>query len=97
MIVVSSVSCIYGLGEPDDFAQMVISLRQGRSGTGTSCCAVWWRTATSGTTWPSSGTGSGCGDTVEIYPAYYKDHAIRVEFFGDEIDRISDFHPSPAR
>ena len=33
------------------------------------------------------------GDTVEIYPAYYKDHAIRVEFFGDEIDRISDFHP----
>ena len=33
------------------------------------------------------------GDTVEIYPAYYKDHAIRVEFFGDEIDRISEFHP----
>ncbi len=63
VIVVSSVSCIYGLGEPDDFAQMVISLRQGRSGTGTSCCAVWWRTATSGTTWPSSGTGSGCGGT----------------------------------
>ena len=67
VIVVSSVSCIYGLGEPDDFAQMVISLRQG---------AEWDR-----------------DDTVEIYPAYYKDHAIRVEFFGDEIDRISDFHP----
>ena len=33
------------------------------------------------------------GDTVEIYPAYYKDHAIRVEFFGDEIDRISEFQP----
>ncbi len=33
------------------------------------------------------------GDTVEIYPAYYRDHAIRVEFFGDEIDRISDFNP----
>ena len=33
------------------------------------------------------------GDTVEIYPAYYKDHAIRVEFFGDEIDRITEFNP----
>ena len=33
------------------------------------------------------------GDTVELYPAYYRDHAIRVEFFGDEIDRISDFNP----
>ena len=66
VIVVSSVSCIYGLGEPDDFANLVVSLRVG---------AEWDR------------------DTVEIYPAYYRDHAIRVEFFGDEIDRISDFNP----
>ena len=64
VIVVSSVSCIYGLGEPDDFAKMVISLRQwGGRGTGTSCCAGWWRTATSGTTWPLSGTCSGSGGT----------------------------------
>ena len=33
------------------------------------------------------------GDTVELYPAYYKDKAIRIEFFGDEIERISEFHP----
>ena len=33
------------------------------------------------------------GDTVELYPAYYKDRAIRVEFFGDEIERITEFHP----
>ena len=37
------------------------------------------------------------GDTVELYPAYYKDRAIRVEFFGDEIDRITEFHPVTAR
>ena len=61
VIVVSSVSCIYGLGEPDDFANLVVSLRVGPSGTGTSCCAAWWRSATSATTSPLSGTCSGSG------------------------------------
>ena len=94
MIVVSSVSCIYGLGEPDDFAQMVISLRQG---------AEWDRDELLRRLVENRYERNDVafernrfrvrGDTVEIYPAYYKDHAIRVEFFGDEIDRISDFHP----
>lgn len=94
VIVVASVSCIYGLGEPDDFAQMVISLRQG---------AEWNREELLRRLTENRYERNDIafernhfrvrGDTVDIYPAYYKDHAIRVEFFGDEIDRISDFHP----
>ena len=94
VIVVSSVSCIYGLGEPDDFAKLVISLRVG---------AEWDRDELLRRLVENRYERNDVafernmfrvrGDTVEIYPAYYKDHAIRVEFFGDEIDRISDFHP----
>ena len=94
VIVVSSVSCIYGLGEPDDFAKMVISLRVG---------AEWDRDELLRRLVENRYERNDIafernmfrvrGDTVEIYPAYYKDRAIRVEFFGDEIDRISEFHP----
>ena len=94
VIVVSSVSCIYGLGEPDDFAQMVVSLRVG---------AQWDRDELLRRLVEIRYERNDIafernmfrvrGDTVELYPAYYKDHAIRVEFFGDEIERISDFHP----
>ena len=94
VIVVSSVSCIYGLGEPDDFAKMVVSLRVG---------AEWNRDELLHRLVEIRYERNDIafernmfrvrGDTVEIYPAYYKDHAIRVEFFGDEIDRISDFNP----
>ena len=94
VIVVSSVSCIYGLGEPDDFAKMVVSLRVG---------AEWDRDELLRRLVEIRYERNDIafernmfrvrGDTVELYPAYYKDHAIRVEFFGDEIDRISDFNP----
>ena len=94
VIVVSSVSCIYGLGEPDDFAKMVVSLRVG---------AEWDRDELLRRLVEIRYERNDIafernmfrvrGDTVEIYPAYYKDKAIRVEFFGDEIDRISEFHP----
>ena len=94
VIVVSSVSCIYGLGEPEDFANLVISLRVG---------AEWNRDELLRRLVENRYERNDVafernmfrvrGDTVEIYPAYYRDHAIRVEFFGDEIDRISDFHP----
>ena len=94
VIVVSSVSCIYGLGEPDDFAKMVVSLRVG---------AEWDRDELLRRLVENRYERNDIafernmfrvrGDTVEIYPAYYKDKAIRVEFFGDEIDRISEFHP----
>ncbi len=94
VIVVSSVSCIYGLGEPDDFAKMVVSLRVG---------AEWDRDELLRRLVEIRYERNDVafernmfrvrGDTVELYPAYYRDHAIRVEFFGDEIDRISDFNP----
>ena len=94
VIVVSSVSCIYGLGEPDDFARLVISLRVG---------AEWDRDELLRRLVENRYERNDIafernmfrvrGDTVEIYPAYYRDKAIRVEFFGDEIDRISEFHP----
>ncbi len=94
VIVVSSVSCIYGLGEPDDFANMVVSLRTG---------AEWDRDQLLRRLVEIRYERNDIafernmfrvrGDTVELYPAYYKDHAVRVEFFGDEIERISDFNP----
>ena len=94
VIVVSSVSCIYGLGEPDDFAKLVVSLRVG---------AQWDRDELLRRLVEIRYQRNDIafernmfrvrGDTVEIYPAYYKDKAIRVEFFGDEIDRISEFNP----
>ena len=94
VIVVSSVSCIYGLGEPDDFAKLVVSLRVG---------AQWDRDELLRRLVEIRYERNDIafernmfrvrGDTVEIYPAYYRDHAIRVEFFGDEIDRISEFNP----
>ena len=94
VIVVSSVSCIYGLGEPDDFAKLVVSLRVG---------AQWDRDELLRRLVEIRYERNDIafernmfrvrGDTVELYPAYYRDHAIRVEFFGDEIDRISDFNP----
>ena len=94
VIVVSSVSCIYGLGEPDDFAKLVVSLRVGAEWDRDDLLRrlVEIRYERNDVAFERNHFRVR-GDTVEIYPAYYKDHAIRVEFFGDEIDRISDFHP----
>ena len=94
VIVVSSVSCIYGLGEPDDFADLVISLRTGASWDRDELLRrlVEDRYERNDVAFERNRFRVR-GDTVEIYPAYYKDHAVRVEFFGDEIDRICDFHP----
>ena len=94
VIVVSSVSCIYGLGEPDDFAKMVVSLRVGaewdrdellrrlveiRYERNDHCLRTEYV--------PGPGGHGGA------LPRLLRDHAVRVEFFGDEIDRISDFNP----
>ncbi len=94
VIVVASVSCIYGLGEPEDFAKMMISLRQGMT---LDRDALLRRLVEIRYERNDVAFGRNMfrvrGDTVELYPAYYKDKAIRVEFFGDEIDRITEFHP----
>ena len=94
VIVVASVSCIYGLGEPDDFARMMISLRTGMTLERDELLRrlVEDRYERNDVAFQRN-VFRVRGDTVELYPAYYKDRAIRVEFFGDEIDRITEFHP----
>ena len=94
VIVVSSVSCIYGLGEPDDFAKMMISLRPGQTMERDELLhrLVEDRYERNDVAFQRN-MFRVRGDTVELYPAYYKDRAVRVEFFGDEIDRITEFHP----
>ena len=93
VIVVSSVSCIYGLGEPEDFAKMMVSLRVGatleRDELLKKLVAIRYERNDNAF---DRNMFRVRGDTVEIWPAYWKDTALRVEFFGDEIDRISEIN-----
>ena len=93
VIVVSSVSCIYGLGEPEDFAKMMVSLRVGaqmeRDELLKRLVAIRYERNDIAF---ERNMFRVRGDTVEVWPAYWKDTAIRVEFFGDEIDRISEIN-----
>ena len=94
VIVVASVSCIYGLGDPIDYANMVISLRQGKEYPRDQLLRklVEIRYDRNDVAFERN-MFRVRGDTVEVWPAYWKDTAIRVEFFGDEIDRISEINP----
>ena len=93
VIVVASVSCIYGLGEPEDFAKMMVSLRVGaameRDELLKKLIAIRYERNDIAF---ERNMFRVRGDTVEIFPAYWQDSAIRVEFFGDEIDRISEIN-----
>ena len=93
VIVVASVSCIYGLGEPEDFAKMMISLRVGATLERDEFLKrlVDIRYERNDIAFERN-MFRVRGDTVEVFPAYWKDTAIRVEFFGDEIDRISEIN-----
>ena len=93
VIVVSSVSCIYGLGEPEDFAKMMVSLRVGTQMEREELLKklVSIRYERNDIAFERN-MFRVRGDTVEVWPAYWKDTAIRVEFFGDEIDRISEIN-----
>ena len=93
VIVVSSVSCIYGLGEPEDFGQLMVSLRVGASLERDELLKklVAIRYERNDIAFERN-MFRVRGDTVEVWPAYWKDTAIRVEFFGDEIDRISEIN-----
>ena len=90
-IVVASVSCIYGLGDPIDYQTMVISLRQGQTRNFDELLKklIEIRYERNDIAFERN-MFRVRGDTVEIFPAYSNDKAIRVEFFGDEIDRISE-------
>ena len=93
VIVVSSVSCIYGLGDPIDYANMVISLRPGQTRDFDELLRklIEIRYERNDIAFERN-MFRVRGDTLEIYPAYSNDKAIRVEFFGDEIDRISEIN-----
>ena len=93
VIVVASVSCIYGLGDPIDYANMVISLRPGQTRDFDELLRklIEIRYERNDIAFERN-MFRVRGDTVEIFPAYANDKAIRVEFFGDEIDRISEIN-----
>lgn len=94
VIVVSSVSCIYGLGEPEDFANMAVSLRPGRSYDLDDVLRklIAARYERNDIAFERN-MFRVRGDTLEVFPAYWNDRALRIEFFGDEVDRISEIHP----
>jgi excinuclease ABC subunit B len=94
VIVVSSVSCIYGLGDPIDYKNMVISLRPGYTVDRDELLhrLIDIRYERNDLNFVRN-TFRVRGDTVEVYPTYYNGRAIRIEFFGDEIDRLSEFNP----
>ncbi len=93
VIVVSSVSCIYGLGEPDDYAHMMITLRVGEELKREELMRrlIEDRYERNDIAWERN-MFRVRGDTIEVWPAYWRDTAIRVEFFGDEVDRISEIN-----
>ncbi len=93
VIVVASVSCIYGLGDPIDYANMVVSLRPGQTRNFDELLRklIDIRYERNDIAFERNKFRVR-GDTVEIFPAYSNDRAIRVEFFGDEVDRISEIN-----
>ena len=90
VIIISSVSCIYGLGSPIDYKEMVLSLRPGmeRDRDEVIKKLIEMQYDRNDIDF-KRGTFRVRGDVVEIFPANFSDNAIRVEFFGDEIDRIT--------
>lgn len=94
VVVVASVSCIYGLGSPDDYQEMIVSLRPGmmkdRDQVIRELIDIQYDRN-------DMDLDRGCfrvrGDVVEVYPAQGGDYLIRIEFFGDEIDRIAETDP----
>ena len=93
VIVVSSVSCLYGLGDPIDYRSMVISLRVGQERPLDEILRKLTEIRYERNDMDFSRNKFRVrGDTLEVYPAYWAGRAIRVEFFGDEIDRISEIN-----
>ncbi len=93
-IVVASVSCIYGLASPEDFLQMLVTIRPGQQMTREAFLTklvemLYERNDIAF----ARGKFRVRGDVVEVHPAQNEDEAVRVEFFGDEIERISQFDP----
>jgi len=93
VIVVSSVSCLYGLGDPIDYRSMVISLRVGQEKPLDDVLRKLTEIRYERNDIDFSRNKFRLrGDTLEVYPAYWSGRAIRIEFFGDEVDRISEIN-----
>ncbi len=93
VIVVSSVSCLYGLGDPIDYKSMVVSLRAGQEYPLDEVLKKLTQIRYERNDIDFSRNKFRVrGDTLEVYPAYWNGRAIRVEFFGDEVDRISEIN-----
>ena len=92
VIVVASVSCIYGLGSPESYHEMVLSLHKGqevdRDAILRKLVAIQYERNDVGF---DRGRFRVRGDTIEVYPAGYNSRAVRIEMFGDEIDRILEY------
>ena len=93
VIIVSSVSCLYGLGDPIDYKSMVISLRVGQEYPLDTILRKLTEIRYERNDIDFSRNKFRVrGDTLEVYPAYWSGRAIRVEFFGDEVDRIAEIN-----
>lgn len=91
VIIVASVSCIYGLGDPEDYSDLVVSLRLGQEKSREDILKKlvdiqYTRNDLNFT----RGTFRVHGDTIEVFPAAYSERVVRIELFGDEIDRLAE-------
>ena len=91
VIIIASVSCIYGLGSPDDYLEMMLSLRPGMEKSREDVLRALVNMQYDRNDMDfKRGTFRVRGDVVEIIPAYESETAVRIEFFGDEVDRITE-------
>ena len=98
VVVVASVSCIYGLGSPDEYKGMILSLRPGQEiGRDDVIRAFVDLQYERNDMEKKPGVFTVHGDVLEFYPAQGGDHLVRIEWFGDEIDRIAEYDPLNGR
>ncbi len=94
VIIVASVSCIYGLGSPEDYKKMVVGATVGETANRDAILKKLVEIQYERNDYePSPGKFRVRGDTLDIFPSYAKDHGIRLEFWGDEIDAIKKIDP----
>lgn len=94
VIIVSSVSCIYSLGPPEEYKRQVIGVRPGLAISRNELAALLLQSSYDRNDANFvRGNFRMRGDTLDVYPAGYSERAIRVEFFGDEVDRVLEFDP----
>ena len=95
VIIVASVSCIYGIGSPEVYARMTLTLQKGPAGRAPAAAAGPGRAAVQAATTLDFTRGAFRvrGDTIEIFPAHLEDRAWRVSMFGDEVEEIAEFDP----